>query len=275
MKKYISGIISGILFGVLVYMLKTYDVAEIGPNGTSVGFSRINGMVHEYTGVDFRWYEITDLIGYAALGICALFGFAGLVQLIKRKSFAKVDKTIYSLAGLYIVVIGLYVFFERFIINYRPVIMPGETAPEASFPSSHTMLIITVMASTAMVLGKYIRNGFLKTVISILCVAVILVTVYGRLICGVHWFTDIIGGILLSVTLLIFFSAVLQAAWKSDKVRYGHAVSKKENKEDHEKIVFGETPDEVRDAGREAGRDAVKGRASRNYDSSKEYKPKH
>jgi len=182
MKKYISGIVTGILFAVLIYMLKTYDVAAVGPDGTSVGFSTINTKIHDYTGVNMQWYEITDMIGYAALGICALFGFAGLVQLIKRRSFAKVDKTIYSLAGLYIVVIGLYIFFERFIINYRPIIMPGASAPEASFPSSHTMLIITVMASTSMVLGKYIKSGFLKAVIGILCAAVIIVTVYGRLI---------------------------------------------------------------------------------------------
>ena len=130
MKKYISGIVTGILFAVLIYMLKTYDVAAVGPDGTSVGFSTINTKIHDYTGVNMQWYEITDMIGYAALGICALFGFAGLVQLIKRRSFAKVDKTIYSLAGLYIVVIGLYIFFERFIINYRPIIMPGASAPD-------------------------------------------------------------------------------------------------------------------------------------------------
>ncbi|MBP3897360.1 MAG: phosphoesterase PA-phosphatase, partial [Mogibacterium sp.] len=84
MKKYISGIVTGILFAVLIYMLKTYDVAAVGPDGTSVGFSTINTKIHDYTGVNMQWYEITDMIGYAALGICALFGCAGLVQLIKR-----------------------------------------------------------------------------------------------------------------------------------------------------------------------------------------------
>ena len=256
MKRFISGIVTGIVFGVLIYMLKTYDVAAIGPNGTSIGFSTINGKFHEFTGVHLNWYELTDLIGYAALGICALFGFAGLVQLIKRRSFAKVDRTIYSLAGLYIAVIGLYVLFEHFIINYRPIIMPGETAPEASFPSSHTMLIITVMASTSMVLGKYIKKGFLRVLISILCYAVIFVTVYGRMICGVHWFTDIIGGILLSVTLIEFFSVILRSAWKSDRVRYGHVPAKEET------IVFTEIP--------ETG-----GRAARNSDADKGYTPKH
>jgi undecaprenyl-diphosphatase len=261
MKKYISGIVTGILFAVLIYMLKTYDVAAVGPDGTSVGFSTINTKIHEYTGVNMQWYEITDMLGYAALGICALFGFAGLVQLIRRKSFAKVDKMIYSLAGLYIVVIGLYVFFEHYIINYRPIIMPGASAPEASFPSSHTMLIITVMASTAMVLGRYVKNVFFKNLLGILCAAVIIVTVYGRLICGVHWFTDIIGGILLSVTLMEFFGGVLHSAWKSDRVRYGHVPSHEEN------IVFTDNAS--------ASGEVIEGRAARNSGSEKGYTPKH
>lgn len=261
MKRYISGIVTGILFGVLVYLLKTYDVAAIGPAGTSVGFSTVNQKIHDYTGVNMQWYELTDLLGYAALGICALFGFAGLVQLIKRRSFAKVDKTIYSLAGLYIVVIGLYVFFESYIVNYRPIIMPGASSPEASFPSSHTMLIITVMVSTSMVLGKYVKNGFLRTLISLLCAAVVIVTVYGRLICGVHWFTDIIGGILLSVTLVEFFGGILHSAWKSDRVRYGYVPSHNES------IVFTENA-----AGNS---ETTEGRAARSSGSDKGYTPKH
>lgn len=254
MKRNICGIVSGILFGVLIYMLKTYDVAAIGPDGTSIGFSAINQKVHDYTGVNMQWYQITDILGYAALGICALFGFAGLLQLIRRKSFAKVDRSIYALAGLYIVVIGLYVFFEKYIINYRPIIMPGASAPEASFPSSHTMLIITVMASTAMILGKYVRNGFLKGIVTILCIAVMLLTVYGRLICGVHWFTDIVGGILLSITLLAFFGSILDAAWRKDSSRYERPVK--------DSIVF-ENPVPASEP---------TGRVSR---SEKEYRPKH
>jgi undecaprenyl-diphosphatase len=38
---------------------------------------------------------------------------------------------------------------------------------------------------------------------------VILITVFGRLICGVHWFTDIVGGILISVSLVTAFAAFL------------------------------------------------------------------
>jgi undecaprenyl-diphosphatase len=220
MKKVLGAIITGALFAGLMFLLGSYDVAEIGQAGTEVGFSHVNQFVHDFTGVNMLWYDITDYIGYGAIGVCGLFAIAGFVQMIKRRRLFRVDREIWALGFLFAAVIGCYVFFEKYVVNYRPIIMPGAAAPEASFPSSHTMLIITVMASTAMVLGRYVSSGFLRTLVTVLCAAVMIITVYGRMICGVHWFTDIIGGILLSITLLMFFSAVLQAAWKKDSLRY-------------------------------------------------------
>ena len=236
MKKIITAIISGGLFAGLIVLLGRYDVAQIGPDGTSIGFSTINQKVHDFTGVNMTWYELTDTMGYLAIGICALFGLAGLIQLIRRKSLLKVDKTIYALGCFYVVVIGCYVFFEKFIINYRPIIMPGETAPEASFPSSHTMLIITVMASTAMVAGQYIGNGALRGLVRLLCGIIIVGTVFGRLYCGVHWFTDIIGGILLSIALLALFSAVYSNTQVIDRKNNGEGDS--DHGPSHEVINF-------------------------------------
>jgi undecaprenyl-diphosphatase len=191
-------------------MLGRYDVAQIGPDGTSIGYSSINQKVHEMTGVHMAWYELTDILGYLAIGVCALFGLIGLIQLIRRRSFLLVDKTIYALGCFYVVVIGCYIFFEKFVINYRPIIMPGASAPEASFPSSHTMLIITVMASTAIIAGLYIRKLFLRFLVRLLCAVIIVVTVCGRLYCGVHWFTDIIGAVLFSMGLFAIYCAAVQ-----------------------------------------------------------------
>jgi len=208
MKKIIGAIITGALFGGLVVMLGMYDVAAIGPNGTKVGFAGINKAVHDLTGVNMLWYDITDYIGYAAIAVCGLFAVAGLVQLIKRRSLKKVDREIICLGFLFAAVAACYVFFEKFIINYRPIIMPGETEPEASFPSSHTMLIMTVMIAVMIISDSYFK-GALGALVRVICFLVVLVTVGGRLWCGVHWFTDIVGGILLSLTMLLLFSAAV------------------------------------------------------------------
>ena len=215
MKRVIGAVISGALFAGLIVLLGRFDVAAIGPQGTEIGFSHINQLVHDFTGVNMLWYDITDYIGYGAILICALFALAGFVQLIKRRSLFKVDREILALGGLFAVVIGCYVFFEKHIINYRPVIMPGEVYPEASFPSSHTMLIITVMIAVMIISDKYFGKG-LGVLVRIFCFLITLVTVGGRLWCGVHWFTDIIGGILLSATLLFLFAAIIAGGEKVD-----------------------------------------------------------
>ena len=216
MKKVIGAVITGALFAALIVLLKIYDVAAIGPMGTEIGFSHFNQFVHELTGVNMLWYDITDYIGYAAIGVCALFAVVGFVQMVKRRSLIKVDKEILALGGLFVVVIGCYVFFEKYIINYRPIIMPGEDMPEASFPSSHTMLIMTVFIAVMIISDRYVNKG-LGALVRFACFLIVLVTVGGRLYCGVHWFTDIIGGILLSATLLLLFSAVVSSASKKHR----------------------------------------------------------
>ena len=194
---------------ILIALVRLVDAAPIGAQGTSIGLSHLNQFVFDLFGVNILWYNITDWLGVAAVLTGFVFAVTGLVQLIKRRSLLKVDREILSLGGLYIVVIGLYLFFENVIINYRPIIMPDNTSPEASFPSSHTMLVCVIMGSAAMLINRYIRNKPLNRILRAVCYVIIGVTVVGRLIAGVHWFTDILGGILISVTLLSLYEEVI------------------------------------------------------------------
>ena len=206
---FVSGI-SGLLVMLLIVLVRFVDVRPIGPEGTSIGLSRLNGFFFRLSGVNILWYHITDWLGVAAILVAFLFAMAGFVQLIKRRSILKVDHEILALGGLYIVVIGLYVLFEIVIVNYRPIIMPDGIHPEASFPSSHTMLVCVIMGSAIMLIGKYVKEKPLCRVLRGICAAIIGMTVIGRLIAGVHWFTDIVGGVLISIFLLNLFSEVLK-----------------------------------------------------------------
>lgn len=207
--KVILGAIAAILFAALIVLLKEIDVAAIGPEGTTVGFARINQAVHELTGEHMKLYDITQYLGYAAIVVAAWFALVGLLQLIQEKSFRRVDRSIWALAVLYIAVAALYVFFEKFIVNYRPIIMPGETEPAASFPSSHTMLFFVIFGSAAMMAGRHIQNGAARIAVQALCWVLVAFAVAARLVSGVHWCTDIVGGVLISTALLLFFSAAL------------------------------------------------------------------
>ena len=189
-----------VLWTVLVSLV---DIRAIGPNGSSVGFATLNGYVHERTGVNFPLYTITDWLGLVPIGVAFGFAILGLVQWIKRKSLLKVDRSLLALGGFYVVVLAAYIFFEIVVINYRPVLLGGYL--EASYPSSTTMLVMCVMPTAAMQLNVRIKNTVLRRCAVITIVAFTAFMVIGRLVSGVHWITDIIGGALLSAGLVTMY----------------------------------------------------------------------
>lgn len=205
-KKLFIAIILLASFVLWTVLISLVDVKPIGPNATSVGFATLNRFFHELTGVNLQLYIITDWLGL--IPIAAAFGFAilGVIQLIKRKSLWKVDFNILALGTFYIVVIIAYLFFEIFIINYRPTLINGYL--EASYPSSTTMLVMSVMPTMAMQLNVRIKNIIARRCAIIAIMAFIAFMVITRLLSGVHWITDIIGGALLSAGLVILYDAI-------------------------------------------------------------------
>lgn len=205
-------LLCGGLFAVaIIYTLlvKYIDVQEIGPNDSLVGFATINNFMFNLTGVNMLWYDITNWWGFVPLFIAFIYAMIGFIQMIKRRNILKIDKEILGLGVYYIIVIGLYIFFETCIINYRPTLMDGIL--EASYPSSHTLLSVCICGSS-LIINKYLfknRNFFkAENIISILS---ILVIVIGRFISGVHWFTDIVGAILISIALLKAFNIYIKS----------------------------------------------------------------
>ena len=183
------------------------DVQTIGPQGSSVGFATLNGFVHNLTGVHMSLYAITDWLGLVPLAFVMGFALLGLVQWIKRKYLLKVDYSILVLGGFYIVVMAVYVLFEVFVVNYRPVLIGGIL--EASYPSSTTMLVMCVMPTAVMQFNARIKNNILKRFVASAITAFVVFMVIGRLLSGVHWFTDIIGGALLSAGLVLMYRAII------------------------------------------------------------------
>lgn len=220
--KFILGAVFAVLFAVIIVLVKSVDVSAIGAEGTSVGASAFNKAVHDASGVNMTLYKIAEYLGYAALILCVFFAGIGLWQIIKRRGIFKADKTIYALGGLYIVTIALYALFEKVVVNFRPIIMPGDEHVEASFPSSHTVLAIVVMGSAIILARYYIKNTTLRRALQAVCAAVLILTVLFRLWSGVHWVTDIIGGIFIACSLLSIWAGIFDLTSSSDGLDMKH-----------------------------------------------------
>jgi len=193
------------VFAVWTVLVKMVDVKAIGPQGSEVGFAEFNQFVHQLTGVNMRLYIVTDWLGLVPIAVAFRFAVLGLVQWIKRKSLKKVDYSLFVLGGFYTVVILFFVLFESMVINYRPVLIEGIL--EASYPSSTTLLVMCVMPTAIMQINERVKSVKIRKIIDYLIVVFIVFMVLGRIISGVHWISDIIGGALLSVGLVCMYYA--------------------------------------------------------------------
>lgn len=207
-KKYfiVTGILF-LLFIVFTILAAAVDVKPIGPEQSTVGFASINQFVFGLLGVNMLWYNITGWLGIVSLAVAFGFAVLGLFQLIKRKSIWKVDLHILLLGVFYFIMLVFYGLFEFVIINYRPVIL--EEGLEASYPSSHTMLVICIMVTAMLQFHYYLKNKICLAAADIICVFILGATVIGRLLSGVHWFTDIIAAVILSSALIGLYCSVL------------------------------------------------------------------
>lgn len=180
--------------------VKFIDVQPIGPNGSEVGFATLNSAVKKLIGTNEIADSVSDICITIAIGVAGFFALTGLIQLLKRKSFLKVDFYLYALAAFYIAVAIIYFFFMFFAINYRPLLDNNEL--EASYPSSHVLVTVGILMTALLQVRERIKNKTLKAVLQCGCVVISVLVVIVKLLAGVHWFTDIIGGILCAAMLI-------------------------------------------------------------------------
>lgn len=201
----IKGCIFFALFCILTCALKTMDVEAIGPEGSKVGFAALNGLFRDMfpydKGSSFR--NISNVLVLGGFGVVLFLGFWALLQMIKKRTVFKIERFFWVSGFLYILMFGIYLFFDNVIVvNTRPVLIDGILSP--SYPSSHVLAGFVCYFSGAIVARKY--NRF--TLSGLLKLAGVLVCVF-RCICGIHWFTDIVGSIMISLSLLNFYEALV------------------------------------------------------------------
>lgn len=199
----LAGIVLLAAFVLWTVLIRLIDVQNAGPLGSEVGFAAINVWFHRLTGVHLLIYTITDWLGFVPIIICICFGTLGLVQLIGRRSLLKVDSDILLLGAYYVVVILGYLLFEMVPINYRPILIDGNL--EASYPSSTTLLVLSVMPTLKYQSDRRIANPVAQKAIKVFVIVFSSFMVIGRLLAGVHWATDIVGSVFLSSGLFMIY----------------------------------------------------------------------
>ena len=206
--QFVAVTLIAVVFTVLV---KIVDVGFVSSTGSLVGFSSVNIPFSQKFGFNPIFYKVSEVLGYLIFLVIAVFAFIGCYQLIKRKSLMKVDKDLYALGITYVFTFALYIFFDKvLVINLRPIIMAGESIAEPSFPSSHTLLAVSVLGTAISECGKIRKKSFRVSLVIVLAI-LMGATVLSRLFSGVHWVTDIVAGILwgeVMMTLYQLFSAL-------------------------------------------------------------------
>ncbi len=198
-----------LMFIIWTVLLQVIDVKPIGPNGSEVGFATVNQAFHNFTGNNMVLYNITDWLGLVPIFTAFCFAVLGLVQWIKRRGILKVDMSILILGAYYTVVIAVYILFEYVVVNYRPILINGYLEP--SYPSSTTLLVMCVMPAAVIQLNLRIGCKAFGYCVTFLISAFTVFMVVGRLISGVHWLSDIVGGTLLSCGLLLLYLTIVKS----------------------------------------------------------------
>ncbi|WP_172136747.1 phosphatase PAP2 family protein [Adlercreutzia sp. ZJ473] len=197
-------------FALWTALVQCVDVRPVGQNGTDVGFATLNVWFHELTGVHWGVYLVTDWLGLVPIAVCLGFGALGAVQLVRRRSLLRVDADLLLLGVYYVLVILGYLVFEMIPINYRPI--PIDGMMEASYPSSTTLLVLSVMPTLKYQADRRVKSPALRGAVTAFVAVFSALMVLGRLVSGVHWATDIVGAVLLAAGLLMMYRSAVACA---------------------------------------------------------------
>lgn len=225
MKKYAKFTIFWGLFAIIfTLMVAFFDVGPAGAeynsvvaadsgvhalNSPEVGFSWLNGEIFRGTEPlqTAGWDKVSDIIMAFAIIVAAGFGIAGLVQLVKK---GKIDARIWKMWLVYGAMAIIYAIFEYLaVVNTRPTLNNG--AVESSFPSTHVLVVATVLSLMVVALPKYLDDKKARVLIAVISAIATALVMTGRVMSGQHWFTDVLGALLWSLFLVSLYRFLLTA----------------------------------------------------------------
>lgn len=175
----------------------------------TIGLAGLNLKVSEWLGFRNVFYEITEILGYVEIAVAVCIFLLAVYQLVTRKSVRKMDREVIAMMVPYALIVIFYVLFERISPNFRPVLL--EEGLEMSFPSTHTVLGVGIMVTAEAFFARHFRNNtFMGKWMPWICRIISVTTVFCRTMSGVHWATDILGGLILAFAIAFVYDGLIE-----------------------------------------------------------------
>ena len=209
MKKFTKENIKQIILTSLMIVLATLFTIAVDKIDTTIvwgqdiGFSKINIAVHQILQTSDSFDMLSDICLVASALLLGGLVFMGSYQLIAGKGFKKVDKELLLGGAVIALTVIVYLFFEKVIINFRPVLENGYL--EASYPSTHVLFCVVINMITIDYLHAKIKNKKFMVPAVALVGALTLFGFVARVLSGMHWMTDIVGALIISSAFVMLY----------------------------------------------------------------------
>ena len=201
--------ITAFLFLLLLVLILVVDVRVNELTGEKIGLFELNNVFLKNT-INHTFDIISDIILDISVGCIIFYMIMGLIQIFKKN---EPSNEIIFIGIMMIVIIVIWIVFDKFlIINHRPIYITMEL--EGSFPSTHVIITTFVMLVNIALVSKNIKKKNLRIALYIANGVVILASPICRLLSNMHWFTDILGGVLLGALLFELYYIIIR---KKDK----------------------------------------------------------
>jgi len=213
-KYFIMSAVLLVLFVIFVILAKTVDVAAVGPMGSEIGFASINKSAADAIGYNESIYNVSKSLSYFGIAVMVVFGLFGAMQLYYKKGPKNVDKDLYALYGLYVLGLIVYIVLEKVVINSSPVFSNGL---KVSYSSFYIILAVAFMGAAIVEFNARLKAKKVKIIVLTLCILDGIGLLVTRLVSGVHWVTDVIGTLLISVACFLLFLGVFNVIVQNKK----------------------------------------------------------
>jgi undecaprenyl-diphosphatase len=163
---------------------------------TDTGLARLDSTFARFgaeraTEASTDFLRATSLLG-GTTGVVLIAVLAGTVELRRTRTWAVAGFLALAVGGQFV----LSNLIKLFVGRARPDILPLTGFSGESFPSGHATAAAATFMALALLLGRH-RSTTMKAVLAAAAAGVAGAVAASRVLLGVHWFTDVLAGLLL------------------------------------------------------------------------------